>query len=399
MKLTRISVSSALFFLAFFAWLCWKVISASMFTYWLPDCFAAGVRLLCVFALLLSECMCVQGRLSHIFSLLMCLAVAIFVGLNAQNYEFVDLIVFVYCARNIELHSIAKCFAFGVALPCAVVVVSSQLGIIVDYIWLFESRLRHGLGFTYCTTLAHFYLSFVMAWCVIRYGRAGKAEAVALVLVDFWIFIMTDTRNPFLLTLLLVVLSWCIGKGLIRMGAGARKAVAAYLYIVFPCAILILAIVYNPADPILRVLNDVLSNRLIYSHNALETYSLSPFGQVPDIGIGYVGADGEIVDWWNHDANHLDSSFLRMLVYYGPVLLILVCALFFSLGLRESKRGNDLVCLLLFVNAVRGFIDPQLFQLQYDFLLLMLVPPASSASLHAQRSIVGNEDERELNYT
>lgn len=369
-----------------------------MFTYWLPDCFAAGVRLLCVFTLLLSECTCAQGRLSHIFSLLICFAVAIAVGLNAQNYEFVDLVVFVYCARNVELYSIAKCFAFSIAVSCIVVVASSQLGIIIDYIWLFESRLRHGLGFTYCTTLSHFYLSFAMAWCVIRYKRIGRTETFALGLIAFWIFIMTDTRNPFLLTLLLVVLSWRMGRRFVRVGTRAWRAVAAYPYIIFPCAILILSITYDPADPVLRALNDALSNRLIYSHNALEAYSFPLFGQVPDIGVGYVGADGEIADWWNHDTNHLDSSFLRMLVYYGPVMLVLVCALFLSLGLRESKKGNELVCLLLFVNAVRGFIDPQLFQLQYDFLLLMLVPPAGNVFLHIQRSMIGNKDEREFNY-
>ena len=127
------------------------------------------------------------------------------------------------------------------------------------------------------------------------------------------------------------------------------------------------AILYREGVPFWDSLNELLTKRLSFSHQVLEDFGLSIFGQ----DLPFVTTMAAQTS----DAKPLilDNSYMRAILYFG---LIPGLSLLGLMGLslwRAGKRGHISLVACLLVMAVFGVSESYLLDVFYNFPLLLSI--------------------------
>ena len=110
-----------------------------------------------------------------------------------------------------------------------------------------------------------------------------------------------------------------------------------------------------------------LTGRLLYGSMAIEEYGIKPFGD----NIIFTGqrAEGELEEL---EYNYVDSSYLKILINYGPFMLIAIL-IFLILLTRYSFNKKDYYLLsIILVIELYCFMDSFLFCIELNPYLLLL---------------------------
>lgn len=152
----------------------------------------------------------------------------------------------------------------------------------------------------------------------------------------------------------------------------ANKGIKAFLLMLFPvCTLLpfIVTICYDPGNPVWIAINSLMSGRLSLTSVALENFSVLPFGQ-------YVGWNVRSMQnaTFTESYFYVDSSYVNIALVYGWIVLLAICLMYTLAMRREINEGNWWGALALAFLAVHSMLDPQLIELRYNSLLLVLTP-------------------------
>lgn len=113
-------------------------------------------------------------------------------------------------------------------------------------------------------------------------------------------------------------------------------------------------------------LDEILSNRLSISNKALDLYDYKLFGQnIIEIGMGR----DEIV---RDDYFFLDSTYIRIALLYGLVLLIVTLLIFWIAGKRAIANKRFIIVVAIAVIAVHGFMEHHILEIAYNPILCFL---------------------------
>lgn len=368
-------------FLALYAaWLAWRIINISLLLGLLPDGVNTALHLVLVGGMVTVEVVhaffdmregVTDIRRDAWVAVFACVATATFVC-SGESF-LLDMTVIVFGARRLPFKYIGWTTLIASAVTVLGVCACSQLGIVLDYIWI-GNRIRHGLGFRFASYPSHFYLNVVLAWFLLR-KKPSWAEVLTIFLVDFLIYELTYSRNSFLMVLLLVLASiarmqgWMPENG--KMRAWSLLA-AKWLFTVLAVASVAMTLWYSPADECATWLNNHLSGRLGYMQSSLFRYGIMPFGQHVEFAANGLTPEGTLtVETGTFDSNVIDNSYIKLLVVYGAASFCLALHMFWTIG-AHAQRTNDMsLAFGLFVMMLHGFIDPQLLQVEYNVLLFM----------------------------
>lgn len=240
----------------------------------------------------------------------------------------------------------------------------SQLGIIEDYIFDPDARVRHGLGFDWTTTGAILFFYIVCGILYVKKNKITLIEIALLEVINYWFYKMTDSRMSFgILTLCL--LFWAFQK-IVKMDLSFVSKFK-YLLIIYPFLMQILSVIafskYNPASPIWAKFNDILSDRLELSKNAIDTYGFSLFGKEIE-WIGYS------IERPNKSSaigyNYVDSSYLQLTLVYGVVFIIVVLAIYAYAMYKFIKAKDYYAVILNIVILTFSLTEPRLMNFAYN---------------------------------
>lgn len=203
-------------------------------------------------------------------------------------------------------------------LVLLVTILFSQLGIIGDYIRTESGRTRHFLGFSWATYASVFFLFFILEFLAVKKGRVCLREYILLIALSVWLFLKTNARYAFVMTLLGLTFFLLFGRRI----RGDKEKPWYKVFLATPWAIAIGAILlhwfYNPSNQKWVALNSLLSGRLALGKNALLTYPIKFFGQ-PIEWIGF-----NMRETLQGEYNFVDCSYLKILLSDGIALLILL---------------------------------------------------------------------------
>lgn len=367
------SVSELLFFAGYGVWLVWKLISISMFS------FAEGSPVNTVFHLvslaLLAASSLVTLRIDG------SLALAVITGLLgvavdacADNVVFIDLAVILYAGGITSFRKAALFSLVLLAVGSIVIVVSSQVGIIPDYLFpRGDATDRHGLGFLYCTNLSHLYLGMTLIYVYLRGNQAHMLEYGAILAIDFVIYYLTDSRNSCGLVLVAILLAIAVRYLHSDVFGRALLFLSRWAFIGFTIMGLLLAVCYDPGSGAWRSINGVTSNRIAQDSASLSRYGVLPFGQKIEFAnrtIAMGETDKTERDLQpSGDTNIVESSFLNILITKGVVSLVAVL-LAFWVALRKNE--DYLLAAIMLVIAAHSAFDFQLINLLYTTFLFLV---------------------------
>lgn len=227
---------------------------------------------------------------------------------------------------------------FGIGL--AITVLLCMAGIFENRI-LNTVRMRHNLGFNW-VTLAPIYFFFVsIGYTLWRGEDLTLPEALTMEAISVVLFLETDARLTFLVNTLFL-LYYVIQKYIFKFSWYLLRAADFWLCII-PLAlfviVLIVQILYKPGNSIWDMVNGLLSGRLQQTKGQLDTLSITPFGQAIDwfgysLGEGFLEIDDSYV------SNNVDSSYLRILLDYGVIGLLITLALY-VIGIYKAVKAEE----------------------------------------------------------
>lgn len=365
------------FYSALIVWLIWKIVQTSMFAIPNGSKFNTVIHflLLGVFAI---SCLRHIKLDTNFFMAIVLGLIGVLVKVFADSFTYVDLAIIFYASQRFDFKDTAKVALITVATACAFILICSQLGAIQDYPFTRGSKIRHGLGFLYTTFLSHYYLNIVLLYVFLR-PRPKIVEIIVLLLIDIAIFVATDSRNSFLLVIL--ILAFVILAPSLKKITGVRlnkffRNFVGWSFVLFAVLCLVLPVVFDSSNSTWKSLDSVSSHRLSQTQASLNKYGVTAFGQDIEInGNGLYASNEGIITASEHnpsgDTNYVDSSFMQILIYDGAVVWVFLLAVATAASLRISKKDSALLCVITLLIVVHAAVDDLFIDLQYDTFLLL----------------------------
>ncbi|MGM0123820.1 hypothetical protein IGI37_001194 [Enterococcus sp. AZ194] len=371
-------LNQILFIMAFFGWTLYlELQTITMFQIYLPSWGFVSIRLFC-YALLVLKGLAelvvyIQQREYQLitrkntlpfFAGILFVGLGLVIAITTKNTVIFDTCFLIFSARNQDLQKIMKAFVvmqIGIMVLC----------ILFNLVGFLPARTsarpgmirRYSLGYSWTNFPAQMFFYLILMIFFIR-GLAFKWWDVLFALSGsvFW-YIVTDTKNPFGLAILFILLSLLIRKWSDFFQKKAMLYVATFFTPVFSLVFLGLNYFYQSDLAIFKLINRVLSNRLYLGYSGIKTYGIHP-----------AGTEIEFIDnitkfeRRNDDLpyNFIDSSFINILVSKGFILYIIVVSCLTWIIYKLMKAKHVIGALALVFVVIHSMFDPQLLDLWFS---------------------------------
>ena len=295
-----------------------------------------------------------------------CLLVLIVFHANSAT-ESTLLILFILSGMHLKSERIFYCYFFIIAVAVLLTLFLCFAGILPDVVAydFLTDRKRHYLGFNYTSYLSNYFFHILLVYFYL-FKKITIRSTVVILMINFCVMRLTDTRAVYYLVILLVVLAWMEKK--LNWIFQSRIAHLSFVLVmpVLATSMIYLAYNYTAASAVYSKLDAMLSTRLQMGHKAITDYGFPLFGTHIVWSVGQYGVDRTTAYFY------VDSSYLNGVYTYGLALVVAVIVGFSVMNHSFWKRRQYLNCLILTMLAAHGFTDPQLMILLYNPFLLLI---------------------------
>lgn len=302
----------------------------------------------------------------NFYEIAICFIVGMLLAISLYNYRNVMVIANIFAILAFKKNDAIKALKYYIIATTTAFIIIILIGIFTEYngnvvqIRYSVERIRYGLGFYYVSVPPFYYFNIVLAYFVV-YKNINILQYFAIVLINLVLFLLTDTKAPFLYTLLAIMLHIVVTKSnsiIIDKLFGFFTVIS---YPFFFLLSLVLSMFYDGNNPIFRIINSILTGRLVLTHNAIRLLPISLFGQ--DIGV------------YSSEKNYyIDSSFLSMLYNNGIVVLIISIVFMTYFCYLAYKKNKKSLMLALFILAARASFDFGFMALQLSPFVILFLP-------------------------
>lgn len=281
----------------------------------------------------------------------------------SRHFTLEMALIVVFLARHQNIKRLTLIAAVTLVAAVMFVLSLSVIGLTPDgSLEAISSRqARYSFGFEWPSRLPNYFLAVGLYYVTCKEDQTSNYSVLLFIVLSFCVFLLSDSRNPFLCSLLL-------GAGVQFSRLATRHNSVRWcfmclvpIFIVGAFLMIVLSWIYDPTVPFLYGVNRLFSNRLLFSHAAFLTEFPSLLGSstftsgADPVGVGY-----------------LDSSYLRLLFYYGIIPTVVFLALLSHLLWLKVKQHSYFVALCLIVIALHSILEGQLIALQFTPCLLFL---------------------------
>ena len=289
----------------------------------------------------------------------------VFLVLRGQSDAFMVMWLFAAALHDVDFEKIVKVSAVSAFFAVSVVTAGYVIGIIDTTVIIQGSeigeRIRNGIGFREVFQAAYFLFFATLSWFYHRKEKLSWYEIITLAVLGFVVLRISDTKGPFLMTVLLLA-----AAVILKLLPVLRKYQTLYTWIAVlapvVCAGLIIVqgtYISPNVSEFLRGLNSKLSTRLMLNYQGVHTYGFSFFGKPIEWYIG-----NEPV--WNpyKPYNWVDSVYLYSLLSYGVPFMLGFFAITTKLALAAGKKKDTYMVVALVLIAILGMVDNYCFRIE-----------------------------------
>lgn len=287
---------------------------------------------------------------------------------NAVNFILTYLLIlcapFVDFRKIVSLHTIT----LGVFMTGAYFLYSlgslSELSYVTH---LRDENVRYSMGYLYPTFMPNFYFHLVLMYIYLK-KKLNIIEVILILVINNLIYIFTDTKSAYYLTIATVVLCYIYMK--FNIYSVINGKLVKFIYFVTTVFFIIvptwLSYIYNPNVNWHYELNKILTSRLSLGSTAIEKYGLSLFGDE----IEWIVLEKA---WLWREYFYVDSSSLNMYLTYGMVFSLIIYILFYKVTSRKiMNNSNPVFFVVLIVLLIHSAFDPQFFEIRYNPFILLV---------------------------
>lgn len=320
-----------------------------------------------LFLTVLDLMLCHKKEVKHYLVLLACVCLALLAYKRVSLTLAVSFLL-IYTAGRFSFQKLAKRLLIFYSSMISLTILLMIIGVTEDILFYEDmgERVRHSLGFTYCSYASHYMLTLMMLYLVVR-ETVQIREFIPIVIVNYVIYYLTDTKADYILCILLLLLAVLAG--------GFGKYFRKEKWYIIPgglIPILFLGISYISARKadfnleIWRKINGVLNGRLQLGESAISQYGVHLWGKkIEWIGVAQAADDPGAL------YNYVDNIYLQTLLSMGIIFTIIMCLVLGRMFVGSLRQGYMMRAVVIFVFLLHGLVDPQLRSLCYDPFLLL----------------------------
>lgn len=272
--------------------------------------------------------------------------------------------VLVFSSRDVKMNDILTSFIISMGLVLCITILASKLGIITSYELYDTGRLRQSMGFLYPSHPAHMFFYWVSSYLLLRRNHISYVELFTLFILNILLYRESVTKNPFYLTIFVIIVSLIIKNGSDNKGELNRWYVrfSNLIFVISP--LITLWFIYKSPSSLFNYVNNFINGRLVLAFNGINKYGIHWFSQ----NVQFITRNNMNL-FSSYD--YIDSGYIQMLVMYGVIFSILVLLLYTYLICKVNKTRDLLLSIILLVVAVYNIFDPTLIYLWYNPFILL----------------------------
>lgn len=293
---------------------------------------------------------------------------------SVKNVDILLFISFVIGAKNINFHQIIKLFVVTLSVMLLGTVIVSQLGVVKDGIYIRDHFERHSLGIIYPTDMAAYTFYLVLGYLYLFFKKISWKLFLIVIFLDVILYKFTQARNSVILILLSVFIVWTALQA--YNGKKVYRAIVSFYWMLIPIlayGTLLTAWTFNIHNKLFKLVNSLLSNRLMLSHQALDKYGITLFGNhIEEHAFG--GLEG-LKQFYNPRVKYffIDSSLVRLAVIYGLIIGVFVVSVMTIISYRDTLDKTYILSSIMLLVALHCVVEQHLVDISFNPFLIALL--------------------------
>lgn len=300
--------------------------------------------------------------------------------LRGQDDAFMVLWVYTVASWDCDFNKLVKISSITILFTTFFIIISAMMGIVpnLDFSRLREETLRNrfGLGFLNANHSPHFLLFGALSWFYIRCRKISWYELITFGLLNYLLFWLTDSRWPFLVGCLLIVLTaFYKNLSIVRDYHGIYTAFGELAPLLSGGFIILQGLLIPVSkNEFWRWLDKKTSNRLKWNYSTTQKY-----------GHSLVGTP---IVWSNNKEdgtyNYVDSLYNYSLLSYGWIFVICFFLMTIYITYLAARKKDTFMIIALIIIAVSGIFENYAFRVECNpfFLFLAYAGQKSEEKLH-----------------
>ena len=306
-----------------------------------------------------------EHRKIELYSILILIPVlSVIIYTTKTYYTLLPIFLLVISVRNINLEKILRIWLFEIAILMILVSFSYYVDIIGETTRVFGregDKIRYGLGYGYSSFSANYFFHFTLFYSFIRREKIRILEILALFVINYYLYLKTDTKSAFACSILLLFLVLIIKYFKLSKQINFLNKYTMLIGFIISLGTLFL---YRFGTEIGELLNTLVTGRLRLADKAWDEFGITIFGQK----ILWVTEN----QWMSEiEYDYVDSSFLNILFNYGIVLILLIIIGYYLLG-KKKLSNNIFYTLMIGILGIHCIYDPQLLEISHNPSILFL---------------------------
>lgn len=295
---------------------------------------------------------------------------------KTRQVDILMYILLVLGAKHIDFRAVINWF-FKVGLIMFIfIIISSQIGVIKDLVYIRHGVARHALGINYPTDFGAHTFYLILAYAYLHFRKLNWKNYGCFIILGFAVLVITEARLDFIAILLLIPI-FMIAQRAYR-GRHFYQNIASFYWMlpaILAYVVMISVYFYHSSNHLFQRLDRLFSNRLNLSSIALQRYHVKLFGNYV-LEHGYGGESGHQL--FNSTGTgmkyfFIDSSYVRLFVIYGLIIALLVIAAMTVIALRSILMKDYCLAAVILMISISCIIEQHLLNIAFNPFLIALL--------------------------
>lgn len=301
---------------------------------------------------------------------------SILVWRKTHSLDILMYVLLILGARNVNFRALINLF-FKIGIILLVfTILSSQFGIIKDLVYLRNGVARHALGINYPTDLGAHIFFLLLSYCYLYFKKLNWKSYFVFLILSVFVLKLTQARLDFLAIIILIPVIYIAKKAF--YGRRIYQNIASFYWtgpVILAYITILLAYFYSTSDHFLSRIDKLLSNRLNLSHSSIEQYGIHLFGNRV-LEHGYGGVGGHVLFNADFSTMHyffIDSSYIRLLVIYGVVMMVVFIGIMTVIALKSILKKDYCLAAIILMLSISCVVEQHLMDISFNPFLIALL--------------------------
>ena len=378
MKITikRYSLPEILGLVALAIFLLFSLLNVSLYAQFISPMLYNVAIFLIILLMLLKEFISGSNSFESLLGLLGGATLYFIIGSVTSYTSFMVLgLSLIYSLRDIPFSKVVKvAFIISIAM-LFLVILSSKLGLIPDYIEFSATRVRHYLGFRYSLFPSTIMLNIIAISFFLKQETVSYQRLLILFLVSMYLYLENDSRLAFISYCLLLLANLAmklIPTFIEKISLLLKLFTLTYFvnaYLSYWISKNYLSTSNAFLNHFFHQANQFLGGRIYLSNRSLSLYGYGMLGQ----RIAWVGNGLSMQGERSTDAYlYVDNLYIQILQHFGLIALIIILTLLTATLVKLLKKGQIVLSIILISLSFHALIDDLILNIYYNIFWILI---------------------------